>query len=308
VGHGRFPVAVLVAVLAVGASLATATPSRAAAADPEGAELMRLTNLDRVALGRPALTVDTTLAVLARDLPFTCPSSGATIRGRARDMSDRDYFAHDIKGCTKSNGTAFGGLDEMLVLGYVTTRGENIAWNDYPASGASYTPGCDANGANCTGAPTSTLWTVAIAQTGFMGSAGHRANILASYDRFGCGHAFTTAGGHYYACLFSRGGSSKATDVTRPVFERLAGTSTLTAGHGRIVGAGVRDDTALASLRVTVDGRLLRTWTLYGTTAARSATVPARWLSVGRHRIRWIVRDRTGNSSSRSFWLVVRHR
>jgi uncharacterized protein YkwD len=308
VAHGRIPVAVLVAVLVVGAGLATPAPSRAAAADPEGAELMRLTNLDRVALGRPALTIDATLAALARDLEFTCPGSGATIRGRARDMADRDYFAHDIKGCTKVNGTAFGALDEMLVLGYATTRGENIAWNDYPSSSVSYRPGCDANGGNCTGAPTSTLWTVAIAQSGFMGSAGHRANILASYDRFGCGHASTTAGDHYYACLFSRGGSSKANDVTRPVFERLAGTRALTAGHGRIVSARVRDDVALASLRVTVDGRLVRAWTVSGTAAARSATVPARLLGVGRHRIRWIVRDRAGNSTSRSFWLVVRRR
>ena len=75
-------------------------------ADYSAMSLMRLTNIDRHALGRRQLKVDQYLVSLARDMPFTCPSNGNTYRGRARDMAARDYLSHAIRGCrTTSGGT-----------------------------------------------------------------------------------------------------------------------------------------------------------------------------------------------------------
>ena len=93
---------------------ALAAPSPASAADYAGfyadfsaMSLMRLTNLDRHALGRRRLKVDQYLVALAQDLPFTCPSNGNTYRGRARDMAARDYLSHAVKGCRTSSGNAY---------------------------------------------------------------------------------------------------------------------------------------------------------------------------------------------------------
>jgi uncharacterized protein YkwD len=386
--------ALAMAFLAPGAVAPQA--SRASGADAEGAELMRLTNLDRAALGATPLAIDSTLAALARDAAFTCPGSGRLIHGRAQDMAERDYFSHTILDCQKVNGTAFGALDAMVLYGYATNRGENIAWNDYPGSAATYTPGCDISGANCLGTPTATWWTVAIAQTGFMKSAGHRANILGGYDRFGCGHAVNGVGGHYFACMFSLGGPNIAPnptpspnptptpvatptpvptaspsltpaptadpspsddpspsveptpgatptptpspgvtpaptpppgatpgptpspgatpspsprpDTARPRVTHVTGLATIRAGSARSVSATVHDETSLARLSLSLDGRTLRTWTLTGRTATRRATIAAWRLSLGWHLVRWTVRDRAGHTSVRKAWLVVRRR
>ena len=188
------------------AAAAAAAPPPETALDAGGAELMRLTNLDRVALGKPALAVDPMLASLAANDPFTCPSdSTLTLPGRAQDMADRGYFAHAIKGCAEASGF-YTVLDIMYApFGYHTYRGENIAVNSYPNTAATYTVGCDVLGANCRSATPSTA-TVGVAEIEFMMSPAHRANILGDFDRFGCGSASTSDGHFYYSCLFSFGG------------------------------------------------------------------------------------------------------
>jgi hypothetical protein len=304
--------AALLAGAAIVPAVATAT-----ATDPYGDELIRLTNLDRAALGKAKLTVDATLAAFARDSAFSCPTKPAmSIRGRAQDMADRDYFSHYVTGCLKADGSTVSALDVMADLGYRTSRGENIARNTYGTDAADYVYGCALDGTGCTGT-TPSISTVAVAQRGFMRSSGHRANILGSYDRFGCGSAVASDGWRYYACVFSLGGPAiapaptpvppeVAADATAPTFVRLTGTSAVRAGYGRTLGATVADNVRLARVEVRVDGRLARAWTLTGTLAERRVLISSTWLRKGRHQVRWTVRDAAGNVRSTSFWLYVR--
>ena len=109
-------------------------------------ELMRLTNLDRRALGKSSLKVDQFLVSLARDREFKCPSNGNTYRGRARDMAVRDYMSHSVKGCRKKNGSPFTIQTILRKHGYSTYTGENIGVNNWPDTGATYKFGCSSSG------------------------------------------------------------------------------------------------------------------------------------------------------------------
>ncbi len=370
----RLAVLAAAALVLAGTMAAPPAAMRADPVDPMGTELMRLTNLDRGALGKPALAIDSTLATFARDLSFACPTNASLVlRGRAQDMADRGYFSHSVTGCLRADGSTASVLDIMAdVLGYRTTRAENIAWNNYGTEAAAYGYGCAPDGTGCAGS-TPTIKTVEVAERGFMQSPGHRASILGGFDRFGCGSAFAADGRRYYACVFSLGGPSAvatptptptptatpvpaatpaptptpapipapaptatatptptptpapipvptpapapaaiatpppaAPDATRPAFGRLTGVTPVRAGNRRTIGATISDNAALRRLEVRLDGRLLQAWTLSGTRAIRSVVVPASRLPVGRHLVRWTVRDAAGNLRSTSFWLYVR--
>ena len=76
------------------------TPTPGAAADPLARELMRLINLDRAAVGKPAFAIDAGLVAIARDARFACPTKPSLVlRGRAADLAARAYFGHFVKGC-----------------------------------------------------------------------------------------------------------------------------------------------------------------------------------------------------------------
>jgi hypothetical protein len=106
----RLVVAALSAILLVG--LFGVAPTRAGLYDRfyanfAGEELRRAINAARRARGLPALASDSTRAGIARDRALVWPSNNRlTIRGRARDMAERDYLSHNIKGCSTSNGSA----------------------------------------------------------------------------------------------------------------------------------------------------------------------------------------------------------
>jgi stage II sporulation protein D len=193
------------------APVAAPTPADpAATTDPYGAELMRLVNLERAALGRPAYQVDPGLAAIARDASFTCPTNpGLTLRGRAADMAGRSYFGHYVAGCYKTGTTTAYPALEMIrtVFGYTQARSEILHWNTLGATPTTYQVGCDLAGGNCTGGTTTTPTTVAMAQRSFMSSTPHRTSQLAAYQRFGCASAITPGTTKtYFACLFADGG------------------------------------------------------------------------------------------------------
>ena len=112
----------------------------------------------------------------------------AVARWRSKDMIVRDYFSHDIPGF----GKVFKKLDQK---GYCyKVAGENIGWNDYPDD-------------------------VATAQihTMFMGSAGHRANILGkSWDVIGVGSYKGSDGKKMWTVLFADKCGSTAVATPRP--------------------------------------------------------------------------------------------
>ena len=112
----------------------------------------------------------------------------AVARWRSKDMIVRDYFSHDIPGF----GKVFKKLDQK---GYCyKVAGENIGWNDYPDD-------------------------VATAQIHemFMGSSGHRANILGkSWDVIGVGSYKGSDGKKMWTVLFADKCGSTAAATPRP--------------------------------------------------------------------------------------------
>ena len=96
-------------------------------------------------------------------------------RWRSKDMIKRGYFSHDIPGA----GNVF---DEMSDRGYCyKVAGENIGWNTYPDDVAT-----------------------AEIQQAFMGSSGHRANILGrDWDHIGIGAYKGPDGKKMWTVLFA---------------------------------------------------------------------------------------------------------
>ena len=196
------------ASLYVATGVLGAIPSAApATTDVLGADLTRLLNLDRVALGKKPYLVDPGLARIARDAPFTCPTNRSLhLRGRAQDLATRHYFSHTVPGCYTSGTTPFRSIAIVRsVFGYTLARSEILHWNGYGTATTSYRLGCDINGAHCAGGTTKAPYTVTLAQRNFMSSAPHRAAELNSYQRVGCASA-KGGGRTYFACLFADGG------------------------------------------------------------------------------------------------------
>lgn len=293
---------------------AAANPAPAAAASYSGfytdfssMELMRLTNQDRVALGRPRLKVDAYLTNLARDLSFTCPRTGVVYKGRARDMATRGYLAHGVKGCRKSDGSDYTVQDILRRAGYSTYTGENIGVNNWPDSGALYRYGCSSSGTSCKGTTKSTA-PVATVEKMWMRSSGHRSNILNShYDRFGCA-AWDTSDGHkYFACIFSRGGSRPVDRTAPSVTSTGDNLATKRKGDSVVLTASFSDSFRLADGWVLVDGAQKRGWSYdYNrNSTSESVTLDPATLSQGTHSVTWAIRDVAGHVTYRSTSFTV---
>ena len=301
---------VLVLAALLSSALATST-SATVTTDTLGDELIRLTNLDRVALGRSALEVDPTLVSFAHGMAWTCPNTTMVLGGRSVDMARRQYFSHSVKRCVKSDGSLYSSLDVMRIrFHYDTTRGENIAWNRgySTTTSATYGIGCPTGTkgvgptSNCKGS-TTTRTSVAVAQRGFMNSAGHRANILGSYDRYGCASGVASDGGVYYTCVFSRGGPAVAvTDAVLPRVSSETGRSGIfSRGVAHRFYATLSDNVGLRSGFVSLDGVRLKSWTFDGTirSARVSVRVSGARMKYGYHTLVWHSRDTSGLVSTR---------
>lgn len=107
---------------------------------------------------------------------------------RARDMGERDYFSHQIP---PDNKMVFSYMQQD---GYCfTVAGENIGLSTFGDDVA----------------------TTRI-ETAFMGSKGHRANILGTWQRLGVGAYQAADGRKVYAILFSMPCGAKSTPVSNP--------------------------------------------------------------------------------------------
>jgi uncharacterized protein YkwD len=300
--------AALLLVAALGAGAADAAAFNRFYANFAGEELMRAMNADRAARGLPAYATDSTLEGIARDRALACPSnSSLIIRGRARDMADRNYLSHSIKGCRDASGGSFDSFDLLRAFGYTDSAvAENIADNNYPASATTYRTGCDLSGGSCHGSMI-VPWTVAVAERGFMSSSSHRANILSTtYNRFGCAAWNSSTGFHYYSCYFVRSGNG-VLDSTGPSFSAVSGVgATFRVGATPTFSATVADGHSLLSDGyVSLDGKHLRDWAWdhAGLRAVISVTVPA--LARGSHSLTWWVRDASTRARSLTFQFSV---
>jgi hypothetical protein len=278
-------------------------------ADFTSMALMRLTNLDRHALGRSRLKVDQYLVSLARDQAFTCPSNGNTIRGRSRDMAARDYLSHAVKGCRTSSGASYTVQNLLRHVGYSTYTGENIGVNNWPNSGATYRYGCTSSGTRCKGSTKSTA-PVATVQRMWMQSSGHRANILNStYDRFGCAAWDASDGNKYFTCIFAKGGPKKVDTAYPSVGGMSDNSSSLRKGENLTFQATFGDGFRLSDGWVKVDGVGKRGWAydLNVTSNTQTLSIDPATLTNGTHSIEWSVRDVAGHVNRKSVSFTVRH-
>ena len=117
-------------------------------------------------------------------------------RWRSKDMITRDYFSHSIPG----GGMVF---DVMSARGYCyKLAGENIGWNTYPDDVAT-----------------------AQIQQMFMGSSGHRENILGkAWDHIGIGAYKGPDGKKMWTVLFADKCGSSSGGTTKPKPKPVANT------------------------------------------------------------------------------------
>ena len=304
-------VALALAFAATLAPLVTPPPARAADwtgfyTDFASEELMRLTNLDRRAHGKSTLKVDQFLVSLARDRPFICPSNGNTYRGRARDMAARDYLSHSIKGCRRKDGSPFTIQTILRKHGYSTYSGENIGVNNWPDTGAVYKYGCSSSGSSCNGTTNSTA-PVATVQRMWMQSSGHRYNIMAGYDRFGCAAWDRSDGKKFFACIFARGGP-KPIDGSGPSISNLSGDTSLRSNDRATFSASFGDGFRLSDGWVQVDGKTKAGWSydLDVRSDTRRYTLDAATVGTGEHTLTWHIRDVAGHVTRKSVTVTVR--
>jgi uncharacterized protein YkwD len=123
-------------------------------------QLFSLINQDRTQNGLAPLVANPTIFNIARGAPHQVCGNGQTFNGRAEDMIERQYFAHQIPPC---NQYVWPVLTSYGIQW--SSVGENIAWNTYSPQATS----------------------VDQANTSFMNSAPHRANILGNYNQVGVG-------------------------------------------------------------------------------------------------------------------------
>lgn len=130
-------------------------------------DLFSLTNQDRTSNGVAALANNSTLSAIGEAAPYSGCSGAGTIDGRAQDMINRNYFAHQIPPCNQyvwSMMSAFG-------VRY-KSAGENIGWESGSGSASA-----------------------SVVNNQFMGSPDHRANILnPNYTALGIGSAYAASG------------------------------------------------------------------------------------------------------------------
>ncbi len=177
-------------------SWATAKPAQADMTF--NAKMLEFVNQQRALVGVASLQSAASLASVAEDGQYD--GCGFGIRGRAKDMGNRNYFSHTIAGC----GTQ--GVFNMLGAAGVQygAAGENIAWM---------------NGT------TDPLVAAQRLTNDLMASPPHRANILnADFTHVGIG-SWTSAAGQFWT-----GGGSPLTRVwiTAQVFARVTGGPTPT--------------------------------------------------------------------------------
>ncbi|MHB8508946.1 MAG: CAP domain-containing protein [Candidatus Dormibacteria bacterium] len=174
--------------------------------DPASAEiqLYQLTNVDRASAGKAPLAFNPTLSAMARDGQMTI--CGMTVNGRSRDMLDRNYFSHQIPPCGDYVwGPAGSPQSGALAASGVqwTAAGENIAWNQLSVQSDS----------------------VIGANTQFINSPPHYANIIGDYNQVGVG-AWSSGGKTMYTEIFIQGPPAPGVVVIPP-----GGGTTPSGGH-----------------------------------------------------------------------------
>jgi uncharacterized protein YkwD len=160
-------VTVLAVLATLPLSIVRSTPVQAANFDAATAEsqLFNDINAARAQNGLPTLVLNPVVGGIARDASVAV-CGGQTVHGRSQDMIERNYFSHQITPC----GQYVWPVLQAAAVQFGSAA-ENIGWNNF--------------------APQTT--SVEQVNSAFMNSAGHRANILGSYNQVGVGAVMAAA-------------------------------------------------------------------------------------------------------------------
>jgi hypothetical protein len=188
-------------------------------------EVMRLINGDRAYFGLSAMKLDTFLAAKAQDSPVRCPNDATKLnQGRAVSVAAQNVIPapHALPLCPK-----YTVLDTVPYWGYSGYRAEILAVDNQDMSIRRYDFGC-AIGSQLTCSHSSYTYapfTAAQAVREWMNSSTHRAKMLGSYSRIGCGAAqggnavyggYTYVGTRWFACIFANTGPTSYKDTVAP--------------------------------------------------------------------------------------------
>jgi hypothetical protein len=225
------PVALIVFLL-VGVPYATATSyAGPLQRDYIREEVVRLINGERTLRGKKPVRLDTFLAAKSQDGDVRCPNDAKRLnQGRAQSIAAQNVVppTHALPLCK-----SYTVLNVVPFWNYSDTRGEILTLNDQDFSRVRYDYGCPMGSQQTCGKSTYTYApnTAAQAVRQWMNSSGHRAIILGSYSRVGCGvYQGGTAyyGGYafpdtrWYACIFANTGPAANKDTAAPVLSSIS--------------------------------------------------------------------------------------
>ncbi len=188
-------------------------------------EVMRLVNGERTWQGLTKFKLDTFLAAKAQDSPIRCPNDATKLNpGRAQSVAAQNVIPapHALPLCK-----SYTVLSVFPYWNYSGYRAEILAVDNQDYSRVRYDYSCPIGSQLTCGHSSYTYapFTAAQAVRMWMNSSTHRAKMLGSYTRVGCGvwqggtayyggYAYTDT--RWYSCIFGNYGPTANKDLTAP--------------------------------------------------------------------------------------------
>jgi hypothetical protein len=194
-------------------------------------EVMRLINGERQWQGLKPVKLDTFLADKAQDSPIRCPNDATKLnQGRAQSVAAQNVIPapHPLPLCPKY--TVLAVLPYWNYSGY---RAEILAVDNQDFSRVRYDFGCPIGSQLTCGhaAYTYAPFTAAQAVRMWMNSSTHRAKMLGSYRKVGCGvwqggtayyGGYAYADTRWFSCIFANAGPKKNRDKAAPTVSSVS--------------------------------------------------------------------------------------
>jgi hypothetical protein len=194
-------------------------------------EVMRMVNGERTWQGLTKFKLDTFLAAKAQDSPIRCPNDATKLNpGRAQSVAAQNVIPapHPLPLCK-----SYTVLSVFPYWNYSGYRAEILAVDNQDYSRVRYDYGCPIGSQLTCGHSSYTYapFTAAQAVRMWMNSSTHRAKMLGSYTRLGCGvwqggtayyggYAYTDT--RWYSCIFGNAGPTANKDLTAPTITGLS--------------------------------------------------------------------------------------
>lgn len=194
-------------------------------------EVMRLINGERALKGLSNVKLDTFLAAKAQDSPIRCPNDASKLNpGRAQSVAAQNSIPapHPLPLCK-----SYTVLSVFPYWNYSGYRAEILAVNNQDFSRVRYDYSCPIGSQLTCGRSSYTYapFTAAQAVRMWMNSSTHRAKMLGSYSRVGCGAwqggtayygGWTYTDTRWYSCIFGNYGPTANKDLSAPTMSKIS--------------------------------------------------------------------------------------